>query len=348
MTPDAAVTVIICSYNGSRRIADTICSVRSQDYPSECIRLIVIDDGSADGTAEIAASLGAEVIRHPDNRGIAVARNTGLRVTATDVLCYLDDDVEAEPTWLSNLLVAFTNPTVVAAGGVVLAHDTKHLSERYLLAAGYGNPSRLRASRSNTVGARFLGYIMDMYQLAAEPTVPTEVKSVYTSNVAYRTGSLVAAGGFDPNLAANEDTDVSTRLRASGGHLMLMPSAVVRHRHHQSVHSFLIQTFMRSSSTLRAYRHARAFPPVFPFPLVWIAVVAAFATRRKVLTALVAALLAPLGLYAWWPLSAIRRSDPERVLYSHIQLSVETAAILGMLRALARPAGPGRRRAREG
>ena len=66
---------IIPAYNESRRIADVIRQARNY-----CAHVIVIDDGSSDGTAEAARTAGAEVVRFESNRGKGVALQTGLRL----------------------------------------------------------------------------------------------------------------------------------------------------------------------------------------------------------------------------------------------------------------------------
>lgn len=85
------ISVIIPVFNGERFIAEAIQSVLSQDY--EPLEIIVVDDGSTDATAEVVKIFG-EKIRYifQENKGVAAARNTGLKVASGDYIAFLDAD----------------------------------------------------------------------------------------------------------------------------------------------------------------------------------------------------------------------------------------------------------------
>ena len=85
------LSVVIPAYNAGRYIEAAIRSVTEQPAFPEDSEIIVIDDGSSDGTGEIAESLGAKVIMQ-DHKGAACARNTGLTTAAGDFILLLDAD----------------------------------------------------------------------------------------------------------------------------------------------------------------------------------------------------------------------------------------------------------------
>jgi glycosyltransferase involved in cell wall biosynthesis len=85
----STVTVVIPCFNQARYLADAVKSVHIQTHPS--IECIVVDDGSTDETSEVAARLGARVIRQ-QNRGVSAARNAGLRVARGELVVFLDAD----------------------------------------------------------------------------------------------------------------------------------------------------------------------------------------------------------------------------------------------------------------
>lgn len=95
------VSVIMPAYNARPYIAEAINSVLEQDYPH--VELIVIDDGSRDGTAECAESFGerVKVIRQA-NAGVAAARNKGLAEARGELIAFLD----ADDVWLPGKLKA--------------------------------------------------------------------------------------------------------------------------------------------------------------------------------------------------------------------------------------------------
>lgn len=88
MTP--FLSVIIPAYQAEKYIAQAVASVRQQNWPGE-IEIIVIDDGSADRTTEIAETLDVQVLRKSQG-GAASARNMGLRTAAGDLILLLDAD----------------------------------------------------------------------------------------------------------------------------------------------------------------------------------------------------------------------------------------------------------------
>jgi hypothetical protein len=95
------ITVIVPAWNRSVRLAPTIASVAAQRRrPAE---VIVVDDASSDDTPDVAARLGARVIRHDRNRGTAEARNTGVRAATQPWVALLDHDDEWLPDHLDAL-----------------------------------------------------------------------------------------------------------------------------------------------------------------------------------------------------------------------------------------------------
>lgn len=88
------MSVIIPVYNGERFIREAIESVQAQTLPVS--EIIVVDDGSTDGTAAIAESMGAVVIRQP-NGGVSAARNVGIRAATQPWIALLDADDMWDP-----------------------------------------------------------------------------------------------------------------------------------------------------------------------------------------------------------------------------------------------------------
>lgn len=94
------ISVVIAVYNGERFIRDAIISVRAQDYPA--LELIVVDDGSIDGTAAAIAEFPDVRYAHQANAGQAAALNHGVRLAGGDMLAFND----ADDLWTAGRLAA--------------------------------------------------------------------------------------------------------------------------------------------------------------------------------------------------------------------------------------------------
>jgi len=98
------VSVVIPCFNQGRYLGEALDSVQAQSVPAA--EVLVVDDGSTDDTAEVAARYsGVRYVRQP-NRGLAHARNRGFRVTASDFVVFLDADDRLKATALEIGLAA--------------------------------------------------------------------------------------------------------------------------------------------------------------------------------------------------------------------------------------------------
>src|SRR5260370_14657781 len=118
-----SIAVIIPAYNGARFLSRTVESVLAQDHTDWS--LTIVDDGSADGTADVALDYANDhdrisVVQQP-NLGVGAARNRGLAEAdpACEYVIFLDPDDVWEPNALSSLLEALERgPDAVAASGL--------------------------------------------------------------------------------------------------------------------------------------------------------------------------------------------------------------------------------------
>ena len=97
-----AVTVVVPTRGRAAYLEVTLGSLLRQrtGTPHE---IIVVDDGSADATRDVAARAGVRCVSHGASRGLNAARNTGIREGRGLLLAFVDDDVEAPPGWLEAL-----------------------------------------------------------------------------------------------------------------------------------------------------------------------------------------------------------------------------------------------------
>ncbi|GLC28484.1 glycosyltransferase family 2 protein [Roseisolibacter agri] len=192
-------------YNGRAFLADAIASIRNQTRPVD--ELLVVDDASTDGSAELAESLGACVIRAPRNGGPSAARNLALHATDCEVVAFLD----ADDWWLP-----------------------QHCEQ--LAGALERHPEALLAS------ARTQLWQDQRRPELPEPPVDTPFDAVaplVQFNFVPQTGAVVRrravldVGGYDERLRLSEDYDLWLRL-ALCGPFVHVPEVTVHRRHHEA------------------------------------------------------------------------------------------------------------------
>ena len=115
------ITVVIPVYNRERFVREAIESILRQSYPD--FELLVIDDGSSDGTSEVVCSYSDErvrLVRHEKNLGIPQTRNDGVRHARGDYIAFLDSDDAAYPVRLERQLAFLdSHPDYAAVGAWV-------------------------------------------------------------------------------------------------------------------------------------------------------------------------------------------------------------------------------------
>ena len=196
------LTVIVPAYNEAASIADTIRSLKAQTVTVKAI--VVVDDGSTDGTGDIAKTLGVTVLRPPRNTGSkAGAQNVALGQVDTEFTMALDADTTLAPDAIERLLTAFREPLVAAACGFVVPRYVRTLWERgryieYLFAFTFCKP------------------IQNYYQ---RPLISSGCFSMY------RTRVLRANGGWSTRTMA-EDMDLTWNLYQQGHGVRFVPGAV--------------------------------------------------------------------------------------------------------------------------
>jgi glycogen synthase len=127
------VSVIIPTYNRKDSLREILCSLAEQTYPHDRFEVIVVDDGSTDGTKQIENEIFPFALHYfwQTNHGDAAARNLGAKQSRADILVFLDDDIFVEPDYLRNLVCEHEihQNTIVVGTAVLLPAETTPLSE---------------------------------------------------------------------------------------------------------------------------------------------------------------------------------------------------------------------------
>ena len=155
-------SVILCTYNRCYLVLAALASLREQTLPYGQFEVIVVDNGSSDGTLEAVqnyVSAGMQEEKGIEDawqvqclaelqNGLAYARKTGLLAANGEVAVFLHDDALADPHWLEHLLTAYEETGADAIGGrVEIDWEVARphwLSEELLETLGYFAPSRVR------------------------------------------------------------------------------------------------------------------------------------------------------------------------------------------------------------
>ena len=208
--------MVVVTWQGAEFLAACLDSLAAQTVEHE---LIVVDNASTDGTADVLAGYpAARVLRTERNLGFAGGAEAGLRAAHGTFVAFLNDDAVAEPDWLAALLRAITEDDRIAA------------VTSLMLLAGSEPPV------VNNAGVVLLPTLEGADRAAgadpAEVGGPADVFGFSGGAAMLRRSAALAVGGFPERFFLYyEDTDLSWRLRLSGWSIRYEPTAVVHHRH---------------------------------------------------------------------------------------------------------------------
>jgi mycofactocin system glycosyltransferase len=204
-----SVTVIIPTKDRRDELLECIESIFSQDYPKHKVELIVIDDGSHDGTRDLVSMFPCKLLSHVKSRGQSYCRNMGAEEAQGEILAFLDSDCVAESSWLKELVTYFQWEKIGAVGGYV---------------DGYFNDSAL--DRYEKV---FSPLNMGMHIQCGTNNGSTFYTP--TCNMLVRRKAFVEAGGIQESMHVGEDVDFCWRIRKKGYYALYVPRGVVKHKH---------------------------------------------------------------------------------------------------------------------
>ncbi|MBW7881353.1 MAG: glycosyltransferase [Caldilineaceae bacterium] len=204
------VSIVIPCHNGEAYIERAICSVLNQTYPA--IEVVVIDDGSTDGSLNLIRSFGAHVRweRGP-NRGAPTARNRGLELARGEYIKFLDADDMLLPDCLERQV----------AQAQALEGGRK--------AIVYGD-----AIWVDTHGKPLPGYGHRPRRSGEDPIAHILENSPLTSCPLHRRDYLLEIGGFDPAIPKGQEQDLHLRLVLAGAEFVHYPGPVYCYREHQA------------------------------------------------------------------------------------------------------------------
>lgn len=207
------ISVVVCSFNGEATIRDTLDGLASIDYPD--YEVIVVNDGSTDKTAKIAAEYEVRLIS-TENNGLSNARNTGWQLASGEIIAYIDDDAYPDQHWLKYLAYTYLTTDFVAVGGQSPAP------------AGDGFIADCVA---NAPGRPVHVLVSDV-----------DAEHIPGCNMSFKRSALEELDGFDPVFrTAGDDVDICWRVLERGWRVGYQAAAVNWHHCRNSIKVYMKQ-----------------------------------------------------------------------------------------------------------
>ena len=224
---EPSVTVLLPVYNGERWIAQKIRTLMALDYPRAKLQVVILSDGSTDGTVELARRFtdqGIEIVDLPHG-GKAAALNAGLKLARGEVLFLTDVRQPLDPQCLRHLTACLADPEVGAASGELVILKGENLEQANV--GLYWKYEKWLRKRMSAIDS-FLGATGAIYairrNLAASLPPGTLLDDVYLPLLAFFQGFRVV---FEPKALAYDyptslNTEFRRKVRTQGGVYQLM------------------------------------------------------------------------------------------------------------------------------
>jgi glycosyltransferase involved in cell wall biosynthesis len=199
------ISVVIPTYNRLSFLKETIRSLEKQSLPLNKFEVIVVDDGSSDGTykwlCDYRGKLNLVCIRHHENKCRANARNDGIRTAKGDIIVFLDDDVKPGEDLLFTYFEAHKMEDAVFIGNVIYERNSR---ERSLI--------RYLSTRGVHKGKR-------------------DFTCFITQNVSLKRKDAIDIGLFDESVPIGEDIEFGYKLSLLGKRFVYLKGAFAYHSH---------------------------------------------------------------------------------------------------------------------
>ncbi|NLW94746.1 MAG: glycosyltransferase [Chlamydiae bacterium] len=216
------ISAVVPTRNRCGDLEVCLGSLAAQNLPPDEYEIVVVDNGSTDGTREaigrcIRAHQGRSIVCVGEPElGLGPARNAGIRASRGEIVAFIDDDASASPRWLASLLDVHARWNADIVGG------------RIVLDYSEERPAWLGGELEAWLSALDLG---------GEARPVRYPEQLFGANISFRRAWLDKTGGFDPaldrkgsSLASGGDTDLLWRMLRMGARAVYEPEAVVTHR----------------------------------------------------------------------------------------------------------------------
>ncbi len=215
---DSLVSIIIVNFNGEIFLQKCLTSVLKTNYSN--IEVIVVDNGSTDGSSELLRSFSYDsrikLIMNEKNLGFAQGNNVGIELAAGDYVVFLNNDTIVEPNWITEFVkVLESNFTIGAAQSKLLLLDSPSILD---CAGNFSDFYAITFARG--LGEKDVGkYECD------------EIFTCKGASMIVRRKVIEQVGTFDSDFFTYyEDTDLCWRIRLAGYKILYVPTSIVYHK----------------------------------------------------------------------------------------------------------------------
>jgi GT2 family glycosyltransferase len=221
----SSVSIVILNHNSKDHLADCLASVAALDYPAGNLEVLVVDNGSTDGSPVWvrAAYPSVHVVELGENLGFAEGNNRGVAAARGEIIAFLNTDTRVEPNWLSELVGPLSGTPGTGADPALAATASRMLDwegrgvDFPVYATLLGMPHAHREERK--------------FRRPADYGSPHYLLFPSGGAMAIRRDAFFDVGGFDADyFMYHEDVDLGWRLWLCGYKVLYVPSAVVYHK----------------------------------------------------------------------------------------------------------------------
>lgn len=210
------VSTLVLNWNGAHLLSDCLSTLAAQQWPAH--EIVVVDNGSIDDSAAVAARYPARWLPMGDNLGFTRAYNRAVPEVKGDFVFFVNNDMRFEPDCLSQLA------RVLAADETLFAVDPTQRS---------WDGARVIHGRTRFVGGSYHDVVVPPWavEYTAPAAAPVEVPWGCAGSLLVRRDRFDALGGFDPTFFIDfEDTDLCWRAWRRGWRTVYVPDAVLYHK----------------------------------------------------------------------------------------------------------------------
>jgi glycosyltransferase involved in cell wall biosynthesis len=211
-------SIVVCAYSSERLqlLKDTIASLQRQTYPYRELVLVIDHNPALEAEMRTLEREGLRVVANAGEKGLADARNTGLKLGQGDIIAFIDDDATADEAWLEELVACYRDPAVIACGGEI----------RPVWDGGV-RPAWMAEEFLWTIGCTYRGM-----------QTGDSVRNVIGCNMSFRSEVFEEVGGFSTSvgrlehqLLGCEETEICIRAltRWPEKRIAYTPGAIVHH-----------------------------------------------------------------------------------------------------------------------